>query len=65
MAYKCKIFEAVSITLHGHYMHVYSLQFIGVHTENRMSAKQGMDKCSLMLKKKYDCQIYSIDAYYC
>ena len=27
MAYKCRIYEAVNLTLHGHYRCVYSLKF--------------------------------------
>ena len=38
MAYKCKISEAVNLTLHVHYTHVYSWtsRLIGIHTESKI-----------------------------
>ena len=65
MACKCKTFEAVNLTLHGHYTYVCTVsKVVGINTENKTSAKQGIHKCSL-IKNKYGCQMHSIDAYYC
>ena len=51
MANRCKVFEALNLILHGHYRHVCTvLKVIGINTENKMSAKQGIHKCSLMMK---------------
>ena len=37
MAYKCKIFEAVNLTLNGHYKHVYTVsKVIGINIENKI-----------------------------
>ena len=48
-------------TLHGHYTHVCIVsKVIDINTENKMSAKQGIHKSSLMIKRKYDCQMHSI-----
>ena len=42
---KCKIFEAVNLTLHGHYTHGCTVsKVIGISTERNMSANQGMHK---------------------
>ena len=66
MAYKCKIFDGVNLTLAGHYTHMCTVsKIIGINTENNMFAKQGIHKCSLMIKNKYGCQMHSIYAYYC
>ena len=66
MAYKCKKFVAVNITLLGHYTHVCTvLKVIGKNTKN-MSAKQGRYNWSLMIRNKYDrygCQMHSTYAY--
>ena len=63
--YKCKIFEAVSLTHHGHYTHVDTVsKIIGINTEN-ISAKQGIHMWSLIINNKYSCQMHSIYASYC
>ena len=37
MAYKSKLFEAVKLTLHGHYTHVCTVsKVIGINTENKI-----------------------------
>ena len=36
MAYKCKVFETLSLTLHGHYTHVCTVSIvIGINTEKK------------------------------
>ena len=66
MAYKYKTFEAVNLAFHGHYTHVCTVsKVVGINTENKMSAKQGIHKWSLMIKNKYGCQMHSTYAYYC
>ena len=67
MAFKCQIFETVNLTLHGHYSHVCIVsKVIGINTRKQnMSGKQGINKCSLIIKNKYGCQTHSIYAYYC
>ena len=66
MAYKCEIFEAVKLKLHGYYRYVCTVSYvIDMKKEKNMSAKQGIHKQSLMRKDEYGCQIHSIYAYYC
>ena len=37
MAYKCKIFEAVNLTLHGYYTYMCTIsKIIGINTENQI-----------------------------
>ena len=37
MAYKYEIFEAVNLTLHGHYTHLCTVSKVtGINTENKM-----------------------------
>ena len=37
MAFKCKIFEAVNLALHGHDIHVCTVsKVIGINTENKI-----------------------------
>ena len=64
MAYKYKIFEAFNLYLCGHCTHVYSFQsFWHKYRKQNVSAKQGIHKCSLMIKNKYGCQMHRIYAY--
>ena len=66
VAYNCKIFEAFTLTLHGHYTLVYSFQsYWYKYRKQNMSPKQRIHKCSLMIKYKCDCQMHSTHAYYC
>ena len=40
---KCRIFKAIKLTLPGHYTHVCTVsKVIGINTEGKMSAKQGI-----------------------
>ena len=52
MAYTYKIFEAVNLTFHGHYTHVYNVQSYWLnYRKQTVSAKQRIHKCSVMTKK--------------
>ena len=43
VAYKCKIFEAVTLRHHGHYTYVCTvLKMFAINAKNKMSTKQGI-----------------------
>ena len=60
--FQYKIFEAVNLTLHGHYTHVIKMcNVVCIHTENRIF----LPKNAWMIKNTYGCQMHSMHAYYC
>ena len=67
MAYTSKTFEAVNLnTSWALYTCRYSFSSCWhKYRKQNMSAKQVIHKWSLIIKNKYGCQFYSIDAYYC
>ena len=66
MTYKCKVFEAVNVSLHGYYTLVYIFQsYWYKYRKQNMSDKQVIHDFLLLIKNKYGWQIHSIDTYYC
>ena len=66
IAYKCRIFEAVNLTLHGHYTHVCTVFEVFWHKFRKwnMSAKPGIHRWLLVIKNRYGYQMYNTYAYY-